>query len=225
MPASSVAAYTALCAASFYLTARLGLGIYAWQSANNLEKPRYNVLKTFNGIELRKYEPYIVAEAKSKDLSFKKATSAGFLQVAGYIFGKNRQRRTKDATKMKMTAPVRTEKKDRRGETSVSFVMSSNYTLSSLPLPLNKNVTLRKIAPHFLAMKKFRGPPPTDDKIKAIKAEILNVLKEKGVGTDSPDDTYVYQYHDPFITPNFLRKNEIGLSLSSASASKLTAEK
>jgi hypothetical protein len=88
---------------------RYGLGTYAWIEANKLERPRYTVVEKFaDGVELRHYDEYMVAEVSFKrPPSMKNATSAGFRKVAGYIFGKNVARGSSDSLKMAMTAPVR----------------------------------------------------------------------------------------------------------------------
>jgi len=218
-----------------YISLRTTVGFAAWRSAEGLEKPRYTIVGSFgNGIEIRKYQPYIVAEVRSRESSMKKATSSGFRQVAGYIFGKNKPRRSSiysllsrssgPASKMKMTAPVRTEMKTSSSvaklqeEYSTSFVMGSKYEMGELPVPLNKNVTLRRIPGHFLAVKRFSGPPPTEEKVETYKAEILDTLSKNGLSA-SKGRTFVYQYHDPFATPNFLRKNEVAVAVSDKVAS------
>mmetsp|Transcript_26856 Transcript_26856/g.37478 ORF Transcript_26856/g.37478 Transcript_26856/m.37478 type:complete len:99 (-) Transcript_26856:338-634(-) len=90
--------------------------------------------------------------------------------------------------------------------------------MGELPVPLNKNVTLRQIPGHFLAVKKFSGPPPTEDKVETYRAEILDALSKNGL-FPSIGKTFVYQYHDPFATPNFLRKNEVAVAISEKVAS------
>lgn len=42
---------------------RLGIGIFAFRAANALERPNYQVLRRLpGGVELRRYEPYVIAE-------------------------------------------------------------------------------------------------------------------------------------------------------------------
>jgi hypothetical protein len=95
-------------------------------------------------------------------------------------------------------------------EVKVSFVMASNYTVKNLPVPLDSDVKLRKIAPHNMAVVAFRGPPPTDRKVEQMRKLVLEELAGSK-SAPANDDTLVYGYHDPFITPNFLRRNEVGL--------------
>jgi hypothetical protein len=65
-----------------------------------LEKPRYRVLQEIEGIEVREYAPYLVAETEVTG-SREEAGNAGFRRLADFIFGKNRGER-----RIAMTAPV-----------------------------------------------------------------------------------------------------------------------
>lgn len=88
----------------------------------------------------------------------KDGTGTGFRVVAGYIFGKNKARRSREPIKMAMTAPVRTsadaaapsesEKMamtapvrssggGRRSGLKISFVLPSKYSKGSAPRPLS----------------------------------------------------------------------------------------
>ena len=41
----------------------MGVGVFAWRTANALERPAYTVLqKLGSGVELRRYEPYVIDE-------------------------------------------------------------------------------------------------------------------------------------------------------------------
>lgn len=195
---------------------RFGLGIYAWQAAEKLARPSYHVVQRLSGgIELRRYDGYVVAEATINTPSMREASSAGFRKVAGFIFGKNRPRRfsgRSGATKMAMTAPVRMEVEAE--QTRVSFVMSANETLQSLPVPMDSSITLRKEKPCFAAFAKFSGAPPTESLIAKKRQAVISALEASGLQPTKDGETLVYGYHDPFITPNFLRKNEVGVRIA-----------
>jgi hypothetical protein len=64
------------------------------------EEPRHTVLRTGDTFEVRRYEPYLVAETLVTG-SAEDARNQGFRLLAGYIFGKN-----KGAREIAMTAPV-----------------------------------------------------------------------------------------------------------------------
>lgn len=213
--------------------ARYGLGIVAWRTTNKLERPSFDVLQRINGgkVEVRRYPSYIVAEATFRSPpTMKAATSNGFRQCARYIFGGNRARRftTSDARPMAMTAPVRVQMQapsSTVGDKSagappppssvkVSFVMAGNETLRSLPVPKDAAVVLRRIPAHTAAFVRFSGPPPTDKRVARERAELITALGRAGVRPASDSETLVYGYHDPFITPNLLRRNEVGVMVA-----------
>ena len=159
------------------VTIRYGLGLYAWRVSELLERPKYNVVETLpGGVEIRAYHAYVIAEATMKATPMKQATGKGFGACAGYIFGgKNRVRGVslkKTSRSMSMTAPVRMETSERA--TKVSFVMSANETVRSLPVPTDSSMALRQIKPHMVPTRchrlnlgarddvfRERGFPPT----------------------------------------------------------------
>ena len=194
-------------------TLPMALGLVAWRAANNLEQPQYTTLRTLPGnIELRQYDEYLVAEHTTPPVALRDSTRDGFRAVAGYIFGKNRQQ-----TKMAMTAPVRVEM---RGDVSeprdvrVSFVMASNETLRSLPIPNNAAVKLLRVPAHVAAFTRFAGAPPSEARVMRRRARVLGALAREGVRPLSESETLVYGYHDPFITPRLLRRNEVGVRVA-----------
>jgi hypothetical protein len=230
-----------LSAVAILFSVRYGFGIYAWQAANALEKPTYTVLRRLaNGVELRRYDPYLIAETVVDKPGFRESTGQGFNSCARYIFGGNRARnagggilgigaKSEDQSeKMAMTAPVRisgtgdTATSEKMAMTSpvrmagggdrtrVSFVLSSKYNLRNVPKPLDKNVRLKEVPSHVLAVKTFNGPPPKDERVLKERAKIEKALEGAGI-KNSGGETFVYGYHDPFITPNVLRKNEVAI--------------
>mmetsp|Transcript_65274 Transcript_65274/g.131284 ORF Transcript_65274/g.131284 Transcript_65274/m.131284 type:complete len:227 (-) Transcript_65274:105-785(-) len=204
-----------------FVSFRYGLGIYAWRVSNGLEKPRYTVVEALGkGVELRRYDEYTVAEVTfKKPETMKSATSQGFRKVAGYIFGKNRAkgRGAAASKKMAMTAPVRMALKgdlspDKAlNEVKVSFVMAANETTSTLPVPLDAGVRVQKIPAHYMAAVAFNGAPPSEAKVEAKRNLVNMQLAARNLRAKKNSETLVYGYHDPFITPNILRKNEVGV--------------
>ena len=75
-------------------------------SARNgsIEEPEYDVLSKEDNIEIRRYQPMIIAEVKVKS-DRKKALNDGFRKLADFIFGKNVKN-----TDVDMTAPVQQQK-------------------------------------------------------------------------------------------------------------------
>ena len=210
---------------------RLGLGIYAYRAANALERPSYEVIRRLaSGIELRRYQPYVIAETEVKAASMREAGGTGFRTVAGYIFGKNKPRKKMSMTApvrissnggeaMKMTAPVRMERAEEK--TRVSFVLEKQYSTRTAPTPFSREVRVRNVAPHILAASRFSGPPPSERRIARERARILEAMEASGLQPSASamgGETLVYGYHDPFITPSFLRRNEVCVRVSDSAA-------
>lgn len=199
---------------------RYGAGLYAWTTENRLEGPAYDVIKRLpGGVELRRYDEYNVAEVVIGKPGLREASAQGFRLCARYLFGSNRPRKGfmgsspqgSGPEKMEMTAPVRLVGDARK--TRVSFVMSRNRKISSLPVPLDSKVQLRRVAPHYAAFVRFNGSPPSDDKVAKKKEAVLSALKRYGEGAHAVKDSpaLVYGYHDPFLVPSVLRRNEVGV--------------
>jgi hypothetical protein len=213
---------------------RYGVGIYFYRETEKLERPSYEVLQTLSdGVEIRRYQPYLIAETAvtGSGVGLQKHTAEGFRACAEYIFRKNQSKTAQSVSgqpameKMAMTAPVRIQQPhQRRGNknydhnnsdiTKVSFVMSKAYTLRTLPKPLDKKVHLRKVHSHTLAVRRFSGPPPTDERVQSERQRIENALRKANIPIPSTAaSTWVYGYHDPFLTPAFLRRNEVAIVL------------
>ncbi|CAB9514966.1 SOUL heme-binding protein [Seminavis robusta] len=211
-------------------TLRFGTGIYFWRVTEALERPTYTVVeKLDNGVEIRQYEPYLIAETTVDGVGFKKPTSDGFRACAGYIFGKNKPQGASwfaskgaepEPEKMAMTAPVRvsggasssSSESITMKKTKVSFVIGTKYSLKTVPTPLDNKVNIRQVPGHTLAVRTFSGPPPADARVEKERAKIETALAKAGRQVPgASEETLVYGYHDPFITPNFLRRNEVAL--------------
>ena len=81
------------------VAAALGLGSIG-SVANATEEPRYTVIQQHEGIEVRSYAPYLVAEVVVPGPA-DAAGNQGFRILAACIFGKNKGER-----RIQMTAPV-----------------------------------------------------------------------------------------------------------------------
>jgi len=203
-------------------SARYAGGIYAFLEAEKLETPNYTVVQRLgNGMEIRRYEPYLIAETTAEDeasAGFQKAGRQTFRTLAGYIFGKNKARRGNGTNeKMAMTTPVRLDGGEKK-KTRVSFVIGSGYTLKTVPKPLEKKVKLRQVPAHTLAVRTFSGKPPSDERVQKererlqaalVKADIVRARNNNNADADTT--TLVYGYHDPVVTPNILRRNEVAV--------------
>jgi len=211
---------------------RYGTGLYFWRVTEKLERPSYEVIKKLPGkVEIRRYESYLIAETTIPKIGFRESTGEGFKACAGYIFGKNKPRSSwgigggdrQSGEKMAMTAPVRSSISGEKmamtapvrvdgsaRDTKVSFVIGSKYSMKTVPKPIDNKVKLRRIPPHTLAVKTFAGPPPKDDRVINERKKLETQLAKENIEPKTKD-TLVYGYHDPFLTPNFLRRNEVAV--------------
>jgi hypothetical protein len=201
----------------FFLTS-----ILIASTAMAIEEPKYVVLEKSEPFELRSYAPRIVAEVKVEgDLD--SASSQGFRLIAGYIFGKNQV-----TEKIAMTAPVGVEPSDQNksskiamtvpvaiegaksfesasNQWTVSFVMPSEYTLATLPKPLNSQVKIREVPAEKRAVIMFSGfnsAEKTQEKTLLLE----DWIKSKNLKTTG--DPQFARYNPPWSLP-FLRRNEV----------------
>lgn len=184
------------------------------------ESPKYEVLKSYDSFEVRRYAPYVVAETEV-DAAREEAGNQAFGRLAGYIFGGN-----KSSAKIAMTAPV--TQSERIAMTSpvtqqakgakwvVQFSMPSSFTMETLPTPNDARVSLKPVPARVVAVIRYSGTWSN-----ANYEEHLATLK-KGVvaaGLASVGEP-VWARYDPPYTPWFMRTNEIQLELAEPPAVK-----
>ena len=189
-------------------------------SAHAIEEPTYTVVQKTDVFEVRKYEPYLVAEVLVPGPA-SEAGSQGFRLLGGYIFGKNKGERKLEMTapvtqtpveppvpvKLEMTAPV--TQASAPGGFLVQFVMPKGYTLATLPEPLDARVKLREVPGKSVAVIRFSGSWSQNlynEQLELLKAALskANILTQ-GEPVSS-------RYNSPFSLP-FMRRNEIWIYL------------
>jgi hypothetical protein len=181
-----------------------------------IEEPTYEVVKTVDGVEWRRYAPYVVAEVVL-DASAEDAGNQAFPILAGYIFGKNKGQRklamtapvtqTASPMRMDMTAPV--TQATVAGGMRVQFVLPKAVTLASAPEPLDARVQVREVAAADWAVIRYSGTwsqANYDEHLARLRA----TLKAAGA---APQGEPVLARYDPPFMPWFLRRNEIWLAL------------
>ena len=161
------------------------------------EEPAYEVLLETKYYEVRRYEPYIVAEVDVDD-SFKRAGNSAFRVLAGYIFGDNEPQQ-----KMNMTAPV--ESGESGGAFTYSFVMESKYTMETLPKPTDPGIRLVERHERIMAAHRYSGTW-SEERYQDHETILLDALATDRVQTRGAP--VFARYNAPF-TPWFLRRNEI----------------
>ncbi|CAN1124328.1 Heme-binding-like protein At3g10130, chloroplastic [Linum perenne] len=163
-----------------------------------IESPKYEILKRTAFYEVRKYEPFTVAEASGDQL----AGSAGFGSVTGYIFGKNT-----NTEKIPMTTPVFTEAKDSQlSKVAIQVVLPMNKDLSNLPDQIDDTVRLKKVEGGIAAVHKFSGKPT--EEIAREKEKLLRSYVVKD-GLVPRTGCLLARYNDPGRTWSFIMRNEV----------------
>ena len=131
--------------------------------------------------------------------------------------GKSAEKSSEKASeKIAMTAPVVMEKSMEKsmeknaGETyRVHFVMPSQYTMATLPKPINPKVTLREVTAQKMAVIRFSGFS-TDEKVR-IKTEALrNWIRQQGLKSIGNPQ---FARYDPPMMPAFLRRSEVMIAV------------
>lgn len=193
-----------------------GMAVFVFV-VQNVETPDYRVVLREGPFEIRDYPPLVVAEVKRQG-ERRKALSAGFSPLAGYIFAKER-----GGERVAMTAPVTQQRDERIAMTApvtqtpagedvwaVSFIMPAKHALENLPAPASDDVRLRQVPSRRAAAVRFSGRA-TDELIAAQEKALRDWLQTRDrVPAAAP--VYAY-YNDPF-TPGFLRRNEVILDLA-----------
>jgi hypothetical protein len=177
----------------------------------NIAMPTYSVVATKPGYEIRRYDPYVIAETSLSSES----GSSGFKELFQYISGNNTGRSKLamtspvlksadgDGQKLAMTAPV--FKLNSAGSGTISFLMPPGRRLEELPEPKSTKITLREIPSHQVAVVRFSGVADAGT-IKEKTEHLLNLLRQDGVKIRSTPITALY---NPPWTPPFMRRNEI----------------
>lgn len=180
------------------------------------EEPKYLLLEKSEPFELRAYAPLIVAEVKV-DGDLDTASNQGFRLIAAYIFGKNQvsekiamtvpvgieSGEQNKSAKIAMTAPVGIESAG--NQWTVSFVMPSEYTLASLPKPLDPQVKIRELPAEKKAVITFSGFY-NEEKVKEKTQALRDWMKSRNL--KSTGEPQFARYNPPWTLP-FMRRNEV----------------
>jgi hypothetical protein len=166
-------------------------------STSNIEKQKYRVVKKESGFEVRFYPPATFATIRSSAKSYRELSGSGFRKIAGYIFGNN-----ETSAKIAMTSPVHMD--INQDESSMSFVMPSEYDIKSLPRPNDAKVEIHESPSEYAAAVEFGGYA-NDESISKHAEQLKKSLEEKGI---KPIGHYRYLgYNPPYQLVG--RKNEV----------------
>jgi len=191
-------------------------GLLAGPVMSNVEKPDYKVIQTERNIEIRQYEPMIIAEVEV-DGKREDAIREGFRLIADYIFGNNTVQRDiamtapvqqQESQKIAMTAPVQQKSTGRSWQ--ISFVMPSKYSMETLPEPKNDRVRLKEIMTKKFVVIKFSGTN-SNENVTEHENQLMKYIESNQIKIiDSPKYAF---YNAPWTLP-FMRRNEVMIEIN-----------
>jgi hypothetical protein len=185
-----------------------------------IEEPDYTILESAKDFELRRYNSYIVAETLVED-AFDDAGNEGFRRLFAYISGQNRTKASismtapvsqkEDYEKIVMTAPVNQQRT--AGNWRITFVMPSEYTMETLPDPLDERVKLKTVESKLVAALKYSGTW-SKKRFEKKKERLESLIQERGL---RPVGEPVFARYNPPFMPWFLRRNEVLITVKESS--------
>ncbi len=188
------------------ISAVMTIGLFSQYKTNKMvqetEKPKYELIQSFDEFEVRKYPKMILATTKIKGNSYSKNSSRGFQNVAGYIFGGNDENK-----QISMTSPVIASVED---SMTMSFILPSEYSLNELPLPNNDNVKISIQPERVMAIISFSGFANDNDIEHYTKILKQQLAKE---GLSNKGKVFFQGYDPPFKLTD--RTNEVAIELLS----------
>ena len=179
------------------------------------ETPHYAVVQSDGSIEVRNYEPALMAQVQVR-ASQSAALREGFRILAGYIFGGN-----VSADKIAMTAPVTQAASETIEMTSpvtqtgtdgiwtVSFMMPHAYTRDTLPIPKNNAIQFVETAPAQRIAIRFSGWV-TPQRRESHEGRLRDWAVANGYELMGPAE--LAYYDDPMTLP-WKRRNEVSFSV------------
>ena len=184
-----------------------------------IEEPKFVSSDIEAPFEIRQYESILIAEVLVEGTR-DEASNKGFRLIAAYIFGQNQvnekismtapvtvEEQNIKSEKIAMTAPVGIE--PNAGKWTVSFVMPAQYTMESLPKPLNDKVQLRQISAVKRAVVSFSGFYDTQ-KVAEKTLELEMWMKTRNLQANGAP--HFARYNPPWTLP-FMRRNEIMITV------------
>ena len=198
--------------------------------AREYEEPAYEVVQSHADWELRQYAPVIEAQV-TVDGPYDRAVSDGFRLLAGYIFGKNAPNETiamtapvaaqpAEGQKIAMTVPVATMPSSASAVNearswTVAFTMPGEWSLDTLPVPLDERVRLVEVPQQRWAVLRFSGNAGARASEKH-RQELLEAVAVAGL--EPTGQAVIAQYNPPWI-PGVLRRNEVKIPVASSERS------
>ncbi|KAJ8899860.1 hypothetical protein K2173_019563 [Erythroxylum novogranatense] len=188
-----------------------------------VETPKYEVIKSTNEYEIRKYPPSVLAEVTYDPSEMKGDKDGGFMVLANYIGALGNPQNTKPekiamtapvitkstgGEKIAMTAPVVTKENGGEGKSRVTmqFLLPAKYAKAEdAPKPLDDRVLIKEVGERKYGVVKFSGV--TTDRVVEDKVEKLKMSLERD-GHKVIGQCLLARYNPPWTLPPF-RTNEV----------------
>ena len=192
------------------------VGVLAGPVMSNVEKPDYKVIQSEQNIEIRQYEPMIIAEVEV-DGKREDAIGDGFRLLADYIFGNNTVQQVismtapvqqKENQNIAMTAPVQQQSTGKSWR--MSFVMPSKYSMDSLPVPNNNRVRLKGILAKKFVVIEFSGTN-SNENVTEHENQLMNYIEANQIKING---SLKYAFYNPPWSLPFLRRNEVMIEIN-----------
>ena len=176
------------------------------------EEAKYKVIIKDGEFELRQYEPQIVAETIVEG-DFAEVGNEGFRRLFKYISGNNSKKQsipmtapvsqTQSSEKIEMTAPVNMEEVG--GKWRITFLMPSEYTMETLPAPLDARVELKELSARLVAAIRYSGTW-SRNRYQEKKTQLYEMIKKRDL---KPTGVAIFARYDSPFKLWFLRRNEV----------------
>jgi hypothetical protein len=183
-----------------------------------IEKRAYEVVERHENLEIRSYPAAIVAEVRMEG-PFETVGNEAFRILVSYISGNNQSRESIAMTaavsqqqtgrKIAMTAPVSQQYDE--GRYRITFTMPSEFTLETLPVPLDKRIQLREEPAGRFAAVRYSGfwsRKNYDSHLQVLRGW----TRSRQLRTAGEP---LWARYDPPFMPWFFRRNEILLMVES----------
>lgn len=198
------------------------LGGMLGSPAMAIEIPEYRVIEQQGAFELRRYEPYLIAETEV-DAGFMNAGNIAFGRLFRYISGANtsateiamtapvEQSSQSSGQKIAMTAPV--EQVSEAGRYRVGFVVPKKFNRDTVPRPTDPRVSIREVPARTVAVWRYTGRW-TEENFREHERELRALLVSRGWQSASPGDSAIIARYDAPFMPWFMRRNEVMIPLA-----------
>jgi hypothetical protein len=194
-----------------WLAALATLASLTGPTAMAIEEPAFRLVERDGSFELRAYPAHLVAETRVES-GFESAGNVAFRRLFRYISGNNRGQQ-----KIAMTAPVTQARGEKIAMTApvsqvadgtayrVAFVVPSQYTLETVPAPLDPDVEIREVPARLVACWRYSGRW-TESSYRDYERRLREAIAARGLVVLGGAE--LARYNPPF-TPWFMRRNEV----------------